>query len=88
MNPTEFINPDLPGYVVATSGSLSIPGIFEKEYIETDDISGLVTSLFCAAADLTDFSEGDTIVINSVSYVAEVVQEQDEFFTLLVLRRV
>lgn len=87
MNPSEFISPELPGYVEFSTGSRDIPAIFDMEYIETNNISGIKPTLLCTYENSQLINEGDSISVDSKNYLLEIIQEQDEFFALLVLRR-
>lgn len=62
--------------VVATVGISEIKGILDKEYVELLDIQGYAPVFTCKTSDISAVSDGDTYVIDSVTY-HQIKKEQD-----------
>jgi len=88
----DFINPDTPGYVVATVGSDSLPGIFLNEY-DPANLGGLVIEgsdpvIVCEESKVDDLSiiHGSALTINSDSYSVTEKRPDSLGMVVLVLR--
>lgn len=88
---SEFLD-TVHGFAVAATwnGTTTVNGIFDNEYFEigvgTPGAEGSQPSFFCRAADVAAAAQGDTLLINSVTYTVVSVQPDGTGFTRLVLR--
>tara|TARA_R110000824_G_scaffold271664_2_gene460157 strand:- start:6860 stop:7183 length:324 start_codon:yes stop_codon:yes gene_type:complete len=70
-------------YTVAGGSAANVDGIFDKEFYEADSggtipVVGEQPRFTCKKSDMPNVLSGDTIVINSVNYSIEVVQERPQ----------
>jgi len=68
----------------ATIGGSSVNGIFDRTYVDVNDVDSLRPTFYCDLADVSIVVQGDSVVVNSASFtVAD--KQPDEPFCLLVL---
>ncbi len=80
-----FVDPDMPGYVEATIGGESVPGLFRNSPREgLGFVNANEPALSAAPAALASVSKGATVVINSITYsVVRKVEDGMRLTTLL-----
>ncbi len=83
MNPKDFIIPDMPGYTLATINGVKVEGLFTRNYIETNRMSGNLPLL--TVADSESINTGDAITIDSNTYTVEEIQNDGDGFFEVVL---
>lgn len=73
--------------ITATKGSDTFTAIFENDYVEIGDIVGLRPTALARSVDITAYSVavGDTLTINSTTYIVRIVQPDGTGMTLLIL---
>ena len=59
------------GYPHPCSESITVYGIFENKYIETEGIQGRKPTFNCAESIIDNITEGDQLEINSVVYTVK-----------------
>ena len=80
---SEIIDQDMPGYVVSQINSVDVPGLFSREYIETNRIAGNRPIL--TVLDTVTVARSDLVVVDSNNYVVEELQPDGDGFIELVL---
>jgi len=72
------------------NGATTVNGIFDNEYFEigsgTPGMEGSQPSFICRAADVSAAAQGDTLLINSITYTVVAVQPDGNGMVRLVLR--
>lgn len=80
-------------YTSVSGGSLTVAGIFDDEYIQTDldspaPVSGTSPRFVCRTADLTSGgSFGDSLVIGGSTYLVRVIRPDGTGMTTLWLEK-
>ena len=83
LDPSEFIDPDLPGYKVSTTPSIEV--IFSRQYVDTQNIAG-VQPIFTIVEDDAP-ANGTNITIDGTVYTIRVIQPDGEGFASLILEQ-
>jgi hypothetical protein len=70
----------------------TVNGIFDNDFIEIDAGGGVGVAMqqprfHCRTADVSTAAEGDAIVINTVSYIIRIVQDDGTCMTMMVLEK-
>lgn len=85
----DFINPDTPGYVIATLNNVSVEGLFDNG--SANALSGMMLgsnpTFTCASTAAGSASRGQTLVADGVSYTAREAKPDGTGFTLLELEK-
>ena len=90
---SDFINPDTPGYVVATVGGQDLEALKDAAYSETDiggaGFSARDRMLHAADARLSalSVSHGTSIVVDGVTYKVAEIEPDGTGLTTLVLKK-
>tara|TARA_Y100000401_G_scaffold8953_1_gene6139 strand:- start:10029 stop:10343 length:315 start_codon:yes stop_codon:yes gene_type:complete len=79
-------------YTVQGGSASTIKGVFDKEFIEIDtdggvDVASNDPRFTCKTSDVTNASNGDTIVIDSVTYKVRIAEADGTGITILVLEK-
>jgi hypothetical protein len=67
-NFSDFINPDTPGYVVASILGNSVEAVFDRAFQQSFEMNGSNPVLYVAESDLGAAEQGSAVVISSVNY--------------------
>jgi hypothetical protein len=67
-NFTDFINPDTPGYVVATILGETVPGVFDKTHQLSFDMNGTEPVLYVEEENISAAEQETLVVIGGVNY--------------------
>jgi hypothetical protein len=90
-NLSDFINPDTPGYVVATVDGQAVPGIFVNEYAGANlGLAGFESpspQLHVEAADIAGVEQDDAVVIAAVNYKVASIEPDGTGITVLQLKK-
>ena len=81
-----FVDPDMPGYVLATVGGIELGALFRNKYVDAFDVSGSAPVLRIVAADAPSVAQGDDVVIGATSYTVAGVEADGIGMVRLVLR--
>ena len=68
-----------------SSQSETVPGIFDNEYIEIEDVSSSRPVFMYESAQITSIARGDKLTINSIVYTVRDFQPDGTGSTVLVL---
>ena len=79
-------------YTVQGGSAATITGIFDNQYVEVDsggEVGFAVQQprLTVRTADVPNCTEGDTFVVNSVTYLSRIVQDDGTGITLIALEK-
>ena len=79
-------------YTVQGGSAATIKGVFDKDFIEVDaggevELASTDPRFFCKTSDVSSASNGDTIVIDSVTYKTRVVEPNGTGVTVMVLEK-
>ena len=85
----EMLDEDLPGVSVASinNGRLRFIGKLDRDYIETEQVTGVRSVFVCSAANNSSVSEGAEISISGVDYTIEAIEQFGIAFIRLILGR-
>lgn len=77
-------------YTPSGGGALSVNGIFDNEYFETDAGGEVAFALqqpmfHCRTADVPSAAEGDSLTVSGVGYVVRNVRPDGTGMTMLIL---
>lgn len=90
-NLSDFINPDTPGYVVATVNALSVPGIFVNEFSGANlGLAGFeaqLPQLHVKEVDVPNIAQGNSVLINVVTYKVASMEPDGTGITVLQLKK-
>lgn len=84
----EFVSEDMPGYVEATVGGVSVDGIFDNGYGSALDVAGSTPSLLLPSSSAASATRGTAVVVGGVSYTVSSVEPDGTGMTLLRLQEV
>lgn len=77
--------------IASTSTNKVIRGIFHEQFSLEEDFDSAQEAyeawFECATADITGTAQNDTIIINSVTYTIEQIEQQQSDFTILRLSK-
>lgn len=62
----------------------TVNGIFDREYVEVNEVDSMRPTLYCAWDDVSSASQGDTVAVNGENFTILDIQRED-IFCLLVL---
>lgn len=70
----------------------TVNGIFDNDFIEIDAGGGVGVAMqqprfHCRTADVPTAAEGDALVVNTVSYIIRIVQDDGTGMTMMVLEK-
>jgi hypothetical protein len=82
----EFFNTDEMA-VSALIDGLPVDGIFDRPYIDTQEVSGYQPSLTCRSTDIDNVLEDDPVMIDGVSYRVSGVEPDGTGITKLILEK-
>lgn len=82
-----FIDPEIFA-VTAIIDGVEVDGIFERPYIDTQEVAGYQPTLTCKTVDVEDVSEDDTVVIEDANYRVSGMQPDGTGITVLTLEAV
>lgn len=86
-NPTDFINDDTPGYVLAPLNGVDVGGIFDNGSANAFNMmQGSNPTFMCATADATS-AVGKTLIVGGVSHTVREAKPDGSGFTLLELEQ-
>ena len=84
----DFINPDTPGYVLATVDGASVPALFDKLYAVGMDIAGNAPLLTAISSAVSSAALGTAVVVGGVSYTVGGIEPDGLGLTVLRLQAV
>jgi hypothetical protein len=85
-NLSDFINPDTPGYVVATVGGNEVDAIFDNVFLEVGiGVNGSVPFLVVATADVVGVTRSSAVVVNAINYTIKNIEPDGTGITRLEL---
>lgn len=67
------------------NGSTTVNGMLGKSYVTVNNVESTAPNFTCAASDVPDAEHGDTLVINSITYLVVGVQADGTGITTLIL---
>lgn len=73
----DFINPDTPGYVVATIAGNAVDALFDNAYIETEFVAARNPIIHVKESDIAAVAVGAAVVVNAVNYKVAAPFESD-----------
>lgn len=83
-----FVDPDMPGYALATIAGEEVPGLFSNDY---RDAFGIVSSgapnFSAPPAALAAVTIGTAIVISAMNYTVDKIEANPNRLTRLMLER-
>lgn len=79
-------------YTPSGGAASTVNGIFDNDFIEIDAGGGVGVAMqqprfHCRTADVSAAAEGDALVINTVSYIIRIVQDDGTGMTMMVLEK-
>lgn len=79
-------------YTPSGGAASTVNGIFDNDFIEIDAGGGVGVAMqqprfHCRTADVSNAAEGDALVVNTVSYIIRIVQDDGTGMTMLVLEK-
>lgn len=79
-------------YTPSGGAASTVNGIFDNDFIEIDAGGGVGVAMqqprfHCKTADVSNAAEGDALVVNTVSYIIRIVQDDGTGMTMLVLEK-
>ncbi len=84
----DFINPDTPGYVLATIGNASVDALFDDAYADQLNFASSAPALTVASTDVSSVAQDVAVVVNSVNYTVASIKPDGTGMTLLMLQEV
>jgi hypothetical protein len=82
-----FLDPDMPGYALATVGGAPVGGLFRSPYAESFGLVGTGSPAFRAlSSDLAAVAPGDSIDIRDTAYRVAAVRPDGAGMTVLDLK--
>jgi len=67
------------------NGATTIRGLLGKSYIAINEVESAAPSFTCAANDIPNAKQGDTLVINAITYVVVTVKPDGTGVITLIL---
>ncbi len=77
-NLTDFINPDTPGYVVATILGQSLGGLYDRYYIDEFNVQSSNPTILVQAADVPGIAINDAVVVSGVNFIVSEPPQPDD----------
>ena len=74
--------------VTASVGGASVEAIFDNEYVEYQNVSGLRPVLRLPSSSIAAVVEGTAVTVNAVSYTVAGIQSDGTGMSLLILQAV
>lgn len=79
-------------YTPSGGAASTVNGIFDNDFIEIDAGGGVGVAMqqprfHCRTADVSSAAEGDALVVNTVSYIIRIVQDDGTGMTMMVLEK-
>jgi hypothetical protein len=81
-----FVDPDMPGYVLATVGGVETSALFSNGYATGLSISGSAPSLLLPSSSAASAAQGTSVSVGGVSYTVTGVEADGTGMTLLRLQ--
>lgn len=77
-NLSDFINPETPGYVVATILGESVGGLFDRYYIDQFGTASSNPTVLVKAAEVPGIAINDAVAIGGVDFIVAEPPQPDE----------
>jgi len=79
-------------YTPSGGAASTVNGIFDNDFIEIDAGGGVGVAMqqprfHCRTADVSSAAEGDALVVNTISYIIRIVQDDGTGMTMMVLEK-
>lgn len=74
--------------VIATVDGLPVNGIYDRPYVDTEEVSGYQPSLTCKTIDVSTVAEDDTVIIDGVNFRISSIEPDGTGITKLKLEKI
>lgn len=80
---TAFVDPDMPGYALASIGGVDVAVLFANAYAEAFGMAGSAPSALAVSADVSTVAQNAAVTINGVAYTVAAVEPDGTGMTRL-----
>ena len=77
-NLSDFINPDTPGYAVATILGKAVGGLYDRFYMDEYGVASSNPTLLVKAVDVPTIAVNSALSINSINFIVSEPPQPDE----------